>query len=47
MTYRETDKNLQTNEMKTKTSGYQQNRAYWDGNGWNPNPILSPKNVSS
>lgn len=34
-------------KMKTKTSGYQQNRAYWDGNGWNPNPILKPENITS
>jgi hypothetical protein len=33
--------------MGTKTSGYQQNRAYFDGYGWKPNPILAPVNVSS
>lgn len=38
---------MQTNKMNTKTSGFQQNRDYWDGKGWKPNPILTPKNVSS
>jgi hypothetical protein len=46
-TFRQTDKDLQANSLKNKTSGYQQNRAYWDGKGWNPHPILAPKNVSS
>jgi hypothetical protein len=46
-TFRETDKKLQGIALKNKTSGYQQNRAFWDGNGWNPHPILSPAKVSS
>lgn len=30
-TFRETDKRVEMKELKNKTSGYQQNRAYWDG----------------
>lgn len=33
--------------MKTKTSGFQQARAYGDGKGWKPNPILAPEGLSS
>jgi hypothetical protein len=46
-TYRETDKLLHTVKPKTKTSGFQQARAYGDGKGWNPHPILTPNNISS
>jgi hypothetical protein len=46
-TERETDKYLQTSKMKTKQSGFQRDRAYWDGNGWKPNPILNPANLTS
>lgn len=46
-TYKDTDKLLQTDQLHTKTSGYQQNRAYWDGKGWNPHPILNGKNNAS
>ena len=46
-THRETDKNVQTTKMSTKTSGWQQNRAYWDGQGWKPNPVLNPANLTS
>lgn len=46
-TFRETDKRLQADALTNKTSGYQQNRAYWDGNGWNPHPVLAPALASS
>mgnify|MGYP006872381303 CR=1 FL=1 len=29
------------------TSGYSQNHAYLDGNGWKPHPILNPHNIAS
>ena len=33
--------------MSTKTSGWQQARAYGDGKGWKPNPILNPANLTT
>ncbi|MCB0370742.1 MAG: hypothetical protein KDD45_15295 [Bdellovibrionales bacterium] len=45
--HRDTDKNLQTTKMNTKTSGWQHARAYGDGKGWKPNPILNPQNLTS
>lgn len=46
-TFRETEKNLQTTKMKTKQSGFQGDRAYWDGKGWKPDPVLNPLNLTS
>lgn len=46
-TFRETDKLLQTTKLSSKTSGFQQGRAYGDGKGWNNNPVLAPANVTS
>jgi hypothetical protein len=40
-------KDAVTKKLSTKTSGFQQNRDYWDGQGWKPNPILNPKNLTS
>ncbi len=45
--FRPTDKDLHGSKLATKTSGYQQNRAFWDGQGWIPEKILHPQNVSS
>ena len=45
--YRSTGKELQANKSQNKTSGFQQNRDYWDGKGWKPDPILNPKNITS
>ena len=45
--FRNSNKNELTTKMSTKTSGYQQNRAYWDGQGWKPDPILTAQNIGS
>ncbi|EGR34633.1 hypothetical protein IMG5_005550 [Ichthyophthirius multifiliis] len=42
-TYRETDKQLQTQKNFTKTSGFQQNHTCFDGTGWVPDKILNGK----
>lgn len=46
-TYRQTDKWLQTQKKETKGSGYSTNRAYLDGKGWNPDPVLKGDNNRS
>ena len=47
MTFRSTDKNLQTSKRFQKTSGWQQNRDYWDGKGWKNDKVLYPVSLTS
>ena len=46
-THRETEKNVHTTKQSTKTSGWQQARAYGDGKGWKPHPILMAEKSTS
>lgn len=34
-------------KAQIKNSGYSQNHAYLDGNGWKPLPILKAENIAS
>jgi hypothetical protein len=46
-TFRHTDKNLQTQQPPTKTSGFATNHSYLDGQGWKPDPVLRGDNHRS
>ncbi|EAR94214.3 hypothetical protein TTHERM_00522810 (macronuclear) [Tetrahymena thermophila SB210] len=46
-TYRETDKDLQTQKYFTKTSGFQQNHTTFDRTGWVPEKVLHADRTTS